>query len=118
VAPLVAMAVFVAPWAFLFILGHQAVRGLAKPILTQRILRHTYADKRATVLSLSALSGRLFFAVTAPIIGWYGESTSIPHSLLGQAVVLAALFGLLLAIYQQIPSKYFQVKSQPTEGSG
>ena len=45
ILPLLLMSQFIAIWSFLFILGHQAVRALALPIFSERILRYTYADK-------------------------------------------------------------------------
>lgn len=64
IAPMILMALIVTPASFLFILCHQAVRGFSRIIISDRILTYTYADKRATILSIGALSGRLFFAVT------------------------------------------------------
>ena len=66
VLPPVLMATFVGPMSFLFAAGHSIVRGTIRPILNYRILQYTYADKRATVLSLNTMGGRLFFAMTGP----------------------------------------------------
>ncbi len=115
VAPLPLMAFLVSPFSFLFILGHQAVRGIARVVISDRILRYTYADKRATVLSLAALCSRLFFAFTSPVIGLVARQRSMPENLLFQAVVLlSVLTGLLLA-YRRIPEKYFTVKASVAE---
>ena len=78
--------------------------------LSERIMRYTYANKRATVLSVSTLAGRLFFALTAPAMGFIAHRATMTVSLLCQGAVLTLLFGLLLGIYWRIPSKYFQVK--------
>jgi MFS family permease len=115
IAPLVLMPFLVGSLSFLFVLGHQAVRGLASPIVSARILRYTYADKRATVLSISALGGRLFFAITAPLIGRIAEHTSMAGSLLIQAGVLTLVLGALLIAYVRIPAKYFRVKDSVIE---
>jgi MFS family permease len=115
IAPLLVMPAVVGPLSFLFILGHQAVRGLATPIISARILRYTFADKRATVLSIAALAGRLLFAATAPIVGLIAKHGSMSTSLLSQAAVLILLLGTLLVAYVRIPAKYFQVKSTVTD---
>lgn len=112
VAPLILMAFFVGPMSFLFILMHQAVRGFVNPNTNERILRFTYADKRATVLSLKSLSGRLFFVLTGPWVGWVSDTREIPTVLLSQAVVLGAILMGLMFLYRLIPPKHFSVKRE------
>ena len=107
---MVSLAVFTAPGGFVFILGHQAVRGICGPVVRDRILRHTFADKRATVLSLGSLWGRLFFAASAPLIGWVTNVSAMRETLLFQAALIFAVMVLLAGIYRRIPDKYFQVK--------
>jgi len=110
IAPMVLMAFVVTPASFLFILGHQAVRGVGRPILADRILQYTFADKRATVLSLTSMAGRLFFALTAGIVGWMATALPMERSLLGQAALLTAVLAVLAIAYALIPAKYFRVK--------
>jgi hypothetical protein len=38
------MSLVIHPAGVLFVLSHQAVRGLAQPIISGRILRYTFAD--------------------------------------------------------------------------
>ena len=109
-APLALMAWFVYPLSFLFIFGQQATRALARPIFAQRIMHYTYADKRATVLSIASLCGRLFFALTAPVVGLVAARASMGVTLWAQAIFLTAVFGVLLLAYRRIDPKYFQVK--------
>ncbi len=82
------------------------------PIMQDTVLRYTYADKRATVLSLCALSNRLFFAVTSPLIGVMGNELSMPVHLGAQGGMLVVLLGALLWGYGRIPEKYFSVKAR------
>ena len=110
VAPLILMAFFIGPASFLFILMHQAVRGFLHPITNERVLRFTYDDKRATVLSLKSLGGRLFFVLTGSTIGWLSDTQPMPTVLLVQALALGAIFLGLMALYRLIPKKYFLVK--------
>ncbi len=108
--PLACMALVLGPFSFLFVLGRQAVRGLGRPILSDRVLAYTYADKRATVLSLGALGGRLFFAATAPLVGAVTEARGLVASLWFQLALLSALLAWLAWRYTRIPEKYFRVK--------
>lgn len=110
VAPPLLMAWQVHPLSFLFILGHQATRGLAPPIISARILRYTYADKRATVLSIGSMTGRLLYGMTAVLFGWIAEHLSLGHGLYSQGAATAALLLALLISYARIPPKYFSVK--------
>jgi MFS family permease len=115
VAPLPLMALLVSPLSFLFILGHQAVRGISRVVISDRVLRYTYADKRATVLSLASLCGRLFFAFSAPLIGLVARQRAMSENLLFQAVLLFVILGGLLLAYRRIPEKYFTVKATVAE---
>ncbi len=110
VSPLLLMSIIITPFSFLFILGHQTVRGLSRPIFNDWILRYTYADKRATILSLNSLGNRLFFAVTSPIIGYIANNTDYPTNFRIQAGVITIIFLIMLVSYRKIPQKYFQIK--------
>ncbi len=110
VAPLPLMALVVNPLSFLFILGHQAVRGMSRPMVSGRILDYTFADKRATVLSLASLAARLFFALSAVLVGWMARALPMGQNLLGQAALLGVVLLALLISYGRIPDKYFKVK--------
>jgi len=103
--------------SFLFILGHQAVRGFARPIITDRILQFTHDDKRATVLSLNSMGSRLFFALTGPLVGWVSETESTPTTLYAQAAALVVILLGLGWAYLRIPSKYFSPKQAPATPS-
>lgn len=105
------LALFVGPLSFVFVWGHQVVRGLGRPIINRRILRFTYADKRATVLSLASLVGRLFFAVTGPVMGWFVARTDLVTGLWAQAAIGAALLAMLFIALRRVPEKYFKVKA-------
>ncbi len=115
IIPLFLMAGIVMPISFLFIWGHQAVRGFIRPVLHARILRYTFADKRSTVLSLGALGGRFFFASTALLVGWSSNRLPFEANLSLQGGLLLVLFGLMFWRYQRIPEKYFVIKNTVKE---
>jgi hypothetical protein len=110
VLPLLPMALLPTPASVLFVLGQQAVRGILRPLLADRVLAYTFADKRATVLSMASLSGRLFFAATGPLVGWWAQILPMRGSLLCQAALLAFVLLVLALAYWRIPAKYRRVK--------
>ncbi|MCB9684403.1 MAG: MFS transporter [Alphaproteobacteria bacterium] len=109
-APLLLMALFPSPAAFLFVLGQQAARGWGRPVITGWVLQHTWEDKRSTVLSVGSLGGRLFFATTAPVVGWALDAWSLSGALLLQVAALILAGGLLAIESARIPEKYLRVK--------
>jgi MFS family permease len=110
IAPLIFMSLIITPLSFLFILGHQAVRGISRPVVNDWILKYTFADKRATVLSINSMAGRLFFAITAPLMGYIANHTGYPANFTFQAALISLIFAILIYSYLKIPPKYFQIK--------
>ena len=104
------LVLFKLPYSFLFFLGQQTNRAFINPIINQWILDHTYKDKRATMLSLTGLGEKLFFAIGAPFIGIAGTRGSLDYAILAQVAILFGLFTILLITYQMIPRKYFIIK--------
>ena len=109
------MSLVIHPAGVLFILSQQAVRGLAEPILSGRILRYTYADKRSTVLSMASLFARLFFGVTAPLIGYVADRYTLEETFFFQAALLVLILSWMFVRYATIPKKYFEVKESVSE---
>ncbi len=110
VLPMLGMALVHHPLGWLFVFGHQAIRGFSRPIFSDWILRYTFEDKRATVLSLASFAQHLIFAVTAPLIGWVGVRVAMSGTLYFQAALATLLLGALLVAYHRIPAKYFRPK--------
>ena len=106
------MAVAVTSFGIAFALGQQAVRGMTGVIVSDRILRFTYADRRATVLSLQMLGPRLFFALTAPAVGWVARAQPLDTTLLAQVGLLGACLLALLLAYRRVPAKYHVAKTK------
>lgn len=109
---LIFMGLFVTPFSFLFILGHQAVRGLSRPLINQWVLKYTFEDKRSTILSFCSLGGRLFYAVTSPILGYIAGIISLELFLILQGLILVVMFIIMLFNYKAIPEKYFHPKKE------
>lgn len=110
VTPLILMSYIIGPFSFLFILGHQSVRGISRPLINDWLLKYTFADKRATVISINSMTGRLFFAVTSPVLGYISNNTDFPTNFMFQAALLSIIFIFLILLYLKIPPKYFQIK--------
>lgn len=110
ILPLILMSFIKIPISFLFILGQQAVRGLSRPMFNHWVLKYTYADKRATVLSINSLAGRLFFAFTSPLLGYIASKDNFQLNLLCQAGFLTVSCISLIVLYKRIPEKYFKIK--------
>lgn len=111
VLPMLGMALVHHPLGWLFVFGHQAIRGFSRPLFSNWILRYTFEDKRATVLSLASFAQHLVFAATAPLIGWIGVRATLSGTLLFQGALAALLLALLLGFYRRIPEKYFKPKA-------
>lgn len=107
------MGFFPMSFAFLFTFGQQAVRGSIGPVINAWIMSYTFSDKRATVLSLSSLLSRLFFALSSPLIGYVAARNTPPALLLFQAAVLLVLFVFMWWAFRRIDQKYFRIKTYP-----
>jgi MFS family permease len=98
-ASLFAMAAFVTPAGFLFVLFAQFVRGFSHPVLCDYINRHTWSDKRATVMSIKNLVARLVFIASAPAIGAAVDASNVRLGLLlAGAATLVGGAALILAL--------------------
>ncbi len=89
-ASLFAMAAFVTPLGFLVVLFAQFVRGFSHPVIQDYINRHTWSDKRATVISIKNLTSRLMFIATAPAIGAAVDAADVRLGLLLAGIGAAA----------------------------
>jgi len=63
--------------------------GIASPLVSEWVNKHSKSENRATVLSLSAMSGCLSVSLSAPLFGLYVDS----HSTQATYLLLAAVLG-------------------------
>ncbi len=80
----VAVGLFQAYWALIFLVLFYLVRGFATPVLKDYINKNTEANIRATVLSVRNFIIRLLFAAIGPALGYMTD-----HYTLSMALVLA-----------------------------
>jgi len=109
--PFFFMAFFAPKWGFLVILLHQAVRGSAKPIIQHKVLRYTWENKRATVLSISSLLSRLSFMLLAPAFGVVVDAYGLQIALMQAGIAVFAILSIGFILYLLIPQKYFRIKA-------
>ncbi|MBT3538473.1 MFS transporter [Candidatus Woesearchaeota archaeon] len=74
------------------------VRGLSNPVMQDYINQVTYSDKRATVMSLKNLVGRIIFVIFSPFIGWFADVYTIPVAL-SLSAAFALVFGGVAIIF-------------------
>jgi len=65
-----------------FILIFYIFRGVATPVLRDYINRYSDSDSRATILSLRSFLIRGFFAILAPLFGWFSDKYTIQQALM------------------------------------
>lgn len=95
-APLVLLGIFPALWAIAFFFVIYFMRGLHLPVLKDYINRLIGSETRATILSISALTARLLFAVIGPIVGWISDLYSLRTALIFAGCLFLALGSLVL----------------------
>jgi hypothetical protein len=66
--------------------------------------------KRSTVLSMSSLGSRAFFALSAPIVGVAARELVIENTLRFQAILVAVILAAVFEAYRRTPAKYFRIK--------
>ncbi len=99
------VAAFQKLWAIAFLLIFYFVRGINSPVLKDYLNRLITSDKRATVLSVQGMVGRLIFALVGPFIGWITDiySLSCALAISGTTFFIFGLFALIfLRLHQGI----------------
>lgn len=76
------LAEFQSVWSLIFLLLFYAVRGINNPVMLNYINGLITSEKRATVLSVKNLIGRLMFCVVGPLAGWMNDVFSLKVALL------------------------------------
>jgi MFS family permease len=92
-AVLVVFVCTTAPWPVLLTPLAAAAWGFSAPLLLNVLNRHIPSDRRATVLSVSAMLGRVLFVVIAPIFGLLSDHLSDRAAFGFLAGVFAVLAG-------------------------
>jgi len=91
-----ALASWQAMWGLALILIFYFVRGINTPILMDYVNKLIPSDFRATVLSVRAFMGRLFFAIIGPLIGWLNDLYSLSVALALAGAIFLILGGVSL----------------------
>ncbi len=101
------------PLAFLVFFAQQAPFGLHFPVVFNATHRLVPSERRATVLSLQSLVGRLAFAAYFPLFGLVGERWNLEVAYLASAGLGAALLGALALFRPRAEAR----ESVPATGS-
>jgi len=114
VIPFFFLGSFTFKLGFILMALYQISKGLSSPVFEHILLKYTFADKRATVLSLKNLVYRIIYAIVVPFVGYFSDTYS-----LGVALILSGAFFLIgmiifFIMYIRIPLKYFKVKKNVT----
>ncbi len=88
-------------WAFLFYYLLTAMRGLAGPLLRNRILQGAPSGTRASILSLKSLLFRLLFVATGPAVGRLADTSGLETAFLVLGLGLLLLLLPLTWIYRR-----------------
>lgn len=78
-------------WSGAFILLFYVVRGMNNPVILDYINGLIPSEKRATVLSVKNLVGRLIFSIAGPIFGWVNDAFSLKVALLSSGTTFLFL---------------------------
>ena len=95
------VAAFQKLWAIGFLLIFYFVRGINSPVLKDYLNRLITSDKRATVLSVQGMIGRLIFALVGPFIGWVTDIYSLSCALAISGTTFF-VFGLVALVFLRL----------------
>ncbi len=110
IIPFFTLPFYAVKLGFLFILFHQLVRGLLNPILNHAILEYTFADKRATVLSIKSLIYRMTFTLVGPVFGYAIDALTLLQAIFLFGIISTIILTAWFIVYLFIPKKYFKIK--------
>ena len=74
------LAFFRSLWAMPIFLIFYYVRGINRPVVRNYLNRLVTSDKRATVLSVANMMGRVAFSIVGPFVGWTADIYSLQQS--------------------------------------
>jgi hypothetical protein len=78
-------------------------------------IRHGFCVWAAPSPPSAKSRARLFFGVTAPLIGYVADRYTLEETLFFQAALLVLIFSWMFVRYATIPKKYFEVKESVSE---
>jgi len=92
--------IFMSYWfiifGFIFIVMQQFIRGFANPVLQDYTNKHLTSEKRATLLSIQNLSGKLMFTIFGPLFGYFADKFTLSTTLLITGITFLFAFSLLM----------------------
>jgi len=104
--PVIAMPAIGGYIVLFTIFAHQFNRGVMKIFFPSEILKFTYDNKRATVLSLTSLLTTFICAIVTPILGYSYDKIGF-DSFYIYTIIMSIVFLVMFVYYSKIPEKYF-----------
>lgn len=101
---------FVSVYSIALIALFYMVRGIATPILKDRINKIIASDIRATVLSVRSFIIRILFSGFGPFVGWWSDNIDLGSAFI-MAGLLYAISGFIFIIFYKLASKKKQTNS-------
>jgi MFS family permease len=92
------LGLHVAIYSFVFVFIHQVVRGIYRVLVSNQINRLVGSEIRASVLSVNALAGRIFYALLIPGVGWLADVYTVEaaFTIMGITGILAGIPALIM----------------------
>lgn len=95
------LGIFQSLWAAVFILLFYFVRGIGSPMFKGYINALISSDKRATVLSVQQMIGRIVFAAVGPFLGWVSDVLSFSTAMFFAAIIFFVLGSISLVFVRR-----------------
>ncbi|MDZ7721730.1 MAG: MFS transporter [candidate division KSB1 bacterium] len=83
-------------WAIPVLFIFYFVRGINRPVMKSYINQMVSSDKRATVISVSNMTGRMIFALAGPVIGLIKDRFSLSYALFTAALIILTSGSIVL----------------------
>ncbi len=94
--PLIFMAILISPYSVVLLFSIGFSVGVAGPIFSFYINKHTPSEKRATIISLAVMSRTIGFSILSPLFGWLADLYSFYFSIFLSGVLLLVISTILL----------------------
>ncbi len=89
-------------WVIAVLFIFYFVRGIHGPMLKDYVNRLITSDKRATVLSVKSMMGRLFFSIIGPFVGWAKDVYSFQEAFFYRRGYFLSSEGLQLSFFENM----------------
>jgi MFS family permease len=93
--PFILMATFMSTYSVVLLFSVGLSVGLAGPLFSFYINKHTPSEKRATIISIAAMSRTIGFSLLSPLFGWLADLYSFYFSIFLSGILLLVITTIL-----------------------